>query len=66
MYLTKEDIMKHLVQAVTDAGTKKAFAEQSHLSQAFVGDVLNGRREPSDKILKALGYRRVTLYERVR
>lgn len=41
--------------AVDKAGTQTAFAKKHGISIAYVNDVLQGRRQPGDKILKALG-----------
>ena len=46
-------------------GSQKAAAKAIGVSQAYICDVCNGRREPAEKILTALGYRRVVMYEQV-
>lgn len=45
-----------------DYGSQKRFAEQNDLSQAYVSDVLLGRREPGEKFLAAIGAERVVCY----
>jgi hypothetical protein len=42
-------------------GDQQAWAKANGLSPAYVSDVLNGRRDPADKILAALGLRRLSL-----
>jgi hypothetical protein len=44
-------------------GSRKAFAQWAGLSPSYVGDVLRGNREPGQKILDALGLKRVVEYE---
>lgn len=55
-----------LNNAVHAAGTQKAFAERAGITATYLHDVLNGRRDPGPKILKALSLRKVTRYERIK
>jgi hypothetical protein len=55
------DVIKLLAQAVARAGTQKDYAKKHGFSPQYLHDVLNGRRQPGDKILDALG-----LYKDVR
>ena len=48
---------------VTSAGGQKQFADAAGVSQGYVNDILAGKRAPGRKILQALGYRKVLLYE---
>ena len=48
------------------AGTQKAWAQAHDISPQYVADVLNGRREPSERIARALGWQRVVLFERIK
>ena len=57
------DIYGAIRRACRDAGSQAAFAERSGLSQAFVSNVLNGRKPPSDALLAAVGWRRRTGFE---
>lgn len=59
--LSSGEILDALRQAIGTAGSAKAFAEEAGLSAAYVGDVLHGRREPADRILAALGLKRITV-----
>lgn len=52
--------VKELIEL--DYGSQKRFAEQHDLSQAYVSDVLSGRREPGEKFLSAIGAERVVCY----
>ena len=45
------------------AGSARAWAQAAGLSGAYVSDVLNGRRDPADAILSALGLVKVVRYE---
>lgn len=64
MYATKEEVLDTLRTAVRSAGTQQKFADAKRLSRTYVADVLLGRREPSEAILSALGYRRRVVYEK--
>lgn len=44
-----------LRRATDEAGGQKAFASQHGVSQAYISDVLRGRREPGPAILNTLG-----------
>ena len=53
--MTADDVRTMLRDACKKAGTSAAWADKNSLSQAYVSDTLNGRREPGPKILRALG-----------
>ena len=57
--LTEKQLRKILREECRKAGSQKAWAEARDISGGYVGDVLHGRREPGEKVLAALGYRRV-------
>jgi len=48
--------------AINKAGTQKAWAEEIGVSPQFLNDVLHGKRQPSDRMLKPLGIIRQTTY----
>ena len=48
-----------------DRITAKAWAAQHGFSQAYVSDVLHGRRGVADRFAEALGYRRFVTFERL-
>lgn len=56
---------KMLDVAIQVAGSQKAFAKQAGISEQYLSDVLNGRRDIGDKILKWFGLERVVFYRRV-
>jgi transcriptional regulator with XRE-family HTH domain len=61
--LTPERLRAYLRNAIDGEGwTQAAFAEKFGFSAQYLGDVLNGRRDPGDKILNAIGYERVVTY----
>ena len=43
--------------------TAKQWAQENGFSQAYVSDVLHGRRGVADRFAEALGYRRVVIFE---
>lgn len=53
-----------LSDACVVAGSQKAWAQENGISPQFVCDVLQGRRAPTDRLARALGYRRVVSFER--
>ena len=46
------------------AGSRKAWAAAKGVSPSYVTDVLQGRRQPGEKVLAALGYVREVRYRR--
>lgn len=61
--ITLIDVFGMLRKACRDAGGQSAWADLHGVSPAYVSDVLNARREPGEKILVALGLRKVVRYE---
>lgn len=62
--MTLERVQKLLSAACDEAGSAKAWAESHEIAASYVSDVINGRCEPGEKILNALGLRRSVEYER--
>ena len=54
-----------LADACTVAGSQLAWARENGISPQFVCDVLQGRKAPSERLARALGYRRVVSFERI-
>ncbi len=58
-----EDELRELLRAECEkAGSQTAWAQSADVSTAYVSDVINGRRQPGDSILRALGYKRRVEY----
>lgn len=60
--MTVDDVVKRLAGAVEKAGSQIRFAKANQLSPAYTNDVLRGRKEPGQGILKALGLKKVVTY----
>ena len=56
------DLAARLAQSVRASGNQRAFAQSCGISEQYLSDMLHGRREVGEPVLRALGYRRVTLY----
>jgi transcriptional regulator with XRE-family HTH domain len=54
------DRLEKLIGAAFDH--QKDFARANMISESYLSDVLNGRREPGPRILAALGLEKVVLY----
>lgn len=63
-YVNEFAIRARLREEVNIAGSQKRWADLNGISKQYVGDVFHGRREPGEKILNALGYEKVVLYQR--
>lgn len=60
---TEEEVRRHLRAECEEAGGQKAWAEKHGLSLAYVNAVLVRGQSIGDGIAKALGLRRVVMYE---
>lgn len=54
-----------LAMAASVGGSQTKLAEQLGVSVAFVNGVIKGRKAPSGKILKLLGYEKVVAYRKI-
>lgn len=62
--LTVEQFKQEMRRRI-GSGTQKEFALAHGVSNSFVNDILNNHRLPSHKIAAAMGYRVLTVYEKV-
>ncbi len=62
--MNKGDFTATLARYIQKAGSQTVAAKRLGVSGAYLSDVKNGRREPGEKLLTALGLRRVINYER--
>jgi hypothetical protein len=62
--MNTDTVRDSLRKACEDAGCAADWAKANEISAAYVSDVLNGRKEPGEKILRALGLKRVVEYRR--
>ena len=60
--MTADDVRAKL-RANID-GSQASWAKAHGVSPAYLSDVLNGRREPGEAILNALGLTRVAVYQK--
>lgn len=64
--MTYTQLLSLLRRRITAAGSQKAYAGQLGVSPAYLNDVLHGRRDPGDAILRPLGLERhTTTYRKV-
>lgn len=60
--MTSDDVRRMIAKQAEDVGSVSLWAKRHGVSQAYVAHVLNGRQEPGQKLLEALGIERVTTY----
>lgn len=65
-FATEAALLERLRIVVAGAGNQQLAARQLGVSAQYLCDVIKGRREPGKKLLDALGYRRVVVYEQVK
>lgn len=63
--ITRAELVAILEQAIEDVWSARKFAEREGISEAYISDVRNGRRDPGQMIAEALGYEPVTMYRRI-
>lgn len=63
-HIPEERMRKMLDIAIKVAGSQKAFANEAGVSEQYLSDVLNNRRDIGEKLLKWFGMERVVLYRR--
>lgn len=63
-FLTAEDVIARIKRMVESFPTAKDFAITYGLSEPYVHDLVNGRRLPGKKALKALGLKKVVYFVR--
>lgn len=56
-------VVNRIIALIAEHGSQDKAAKRLRLSPAYLSDVLNGRREPGDKMLSALKLKRVVQYE---
>lgn len=56
--LRTEEVLDRLRAACREAGSQTAWAEANGISVAYVSDVVRGRRDPGDSVLRGLGLQR--------
>lgn len=56
---SRADVIGRILREVERAGSFRKLAEKWGVSHAFLHDVVNGRRRPTDTITKRIGLRRV-------
>jgi len=64
--LSTNDLVLHLARQCEAAGGQSAFARQHDISVSQLSETLSGKREPSERIINALGYARVVRYVEMR
>ena len=63
--MTTAEVVAMLKRACTAAGTARAWAKAHGISEAYVSDVLNSRRDPGEAICRALGLVAEQTYRKV-
>lgn len=56
------ELIAHLAAEIKRFGTQKAFALEIGVSESYICDILNYRREPGEKVLQPLGFERKVTY----
>lgn len=59
--LSTAEVLDALAAAVDAAGSQRAFTRNIGLSQAYVADVLAENRQPGERVLEALGLKRIVI-----
>lgn len=60
--LAEEQVREAIKIAIHMAGSQKAFAHQADISPQYLNEIVQGRKDISDKLLKWFGLERVVRY----
>lgn len=63
--LTEQEVIDRLREAVRAVGGLRRFGEMHRFTAGYVHDVLEGKRAPADRILRAIGLRREMVYQEI-
>lgn len=61
--MTLDDVLRRLENHIHAKGGAASWAREMDISASYISDVLNRRREPGPRILKAMGLESVTIYQ---
>jgi lambda repressor-like predicted transcriptional regulator len=61
---TDEEVREEIRAAMKVAGSLRKWAKANDLQPSYVSDVVNGVKPPGESILRAIGRRRRTIYEK--
>lgn len=61
--MTYTQLLEHIEQMIQEAGSQAELARRLNISYAYLNNVLLRRAMPGKKLLRALGLRRVAMYE---
>jgi DNA-binding transcriptional regulator YdaS (Cro superfamily) len=64
--MSLEEFRTYLKTQACDWGSQKVLARHLGVNEAYLSDVIRGRRDPSERLLLACGLRRVVTYETIR
>jgi plasmid maintenance system antidote protein VapI len=62
--ITQEEILEIIKQMVSKWGTQRAVADHLEISNAYMSDIIAGKRLVSDEVAKRLGYTRIVKYKK--
>ena len=58
----EHDMRELLTGLIASVGTQKSVAEMMGISQAYLGDILRGKKALGEKTAARLGWRRMTVF----
>lgn len=65
--MDRKDLLEFVEQSIGKkyGGSRKAFALDHNIHPSMLSDILNGRRDPNDRFLASIGFRKVERFEAV-
>lgn len=61
--ISEAEFPRYVRIRIAAAGSQRALAAQLNLSESVLSEVANGKVDPSDTVLEALGVRKIVSYE---
>jgi transcriptional regulator with XRE-family HTH domain len=65
--MDRDDLIAHIRLIINErhGGLQSDFAQNNKISSAYINDILQGRREPGQKVLDAIGFEKVVTYQKI-
>jgi len=64
--MTREQLIRMIRRQIRDVGSQAQWAADHGISGAYLNDVLQGRRDPGEKMLRPMRLERVVTYRKMK
>lgn len=64
--ITQDEFLKMMRKEIEVCGSQLKFSQKYEFSPAYISDVLQRKRNPSDRLASVFGYKKVTAFQELR